>query len=101
MRILMNVRIPHEPFNTSVRQGTAGTTLKRILAEAKPETVYFTEQNGTRGCVMVVNMNDSSEIPALAEPWFLSFNADCEFRIAMTPADLEKAGLDALGAKWR
>ncbi len=101
MRILMNIRIPHEPFNTAVRQGTAGATLQRIVEEAKPEAVYFTEQNGTRGAVMVVEVNHSSEIPTLAEPWFLSFNADCEFRIAMTPPDLEKAGLDKLAEKWR
>lgn len=101
MRVLMNIRIPHEPFNAAVRQGTAGAILQRILEEARPESVYFTEQNGTRGCVMVVQINDSSEIPSFAEPWFLNFNADCEFRIAMTPADLEKAGLDQLAEKWR
>jgi len=97
----MNIRIPHEPFNTAARQGTVGATLQRIIEEAKPEAVYFTEQNGTRGAVMIVEMSDASEIPALAEPWFLSFNADCEFRIAMTPSDLERAGLDKLAEKWR
>ena len=101
MRILMNIHLPHEPFNAAVRQGRVGHTLKRILEEARPEAVYFTEQDGARGCVMAVNVNDASEIPALAEPWFLNFNADCEFRIAMTPADLEKAGLDRLAEKWR
>ena len=100
MRILMNIHIPHEPFNTAVRQGQAGTILHRILEEARPEAVYFTEQNGTRSCVMVVNVNDPSEIPSLAEPWFLNFNANCEFRIAMTPSDLEKAGLDKIAEKW-
>lgn len=101
MRILLSIRIPHEPFNTSVRQGTSGTILKRILEDAKPEAVYFTEQDGRRGCVMVVNLNDASDIPALAEPWFLNFQADCEFRVAMTPEDLEKSGLDSIGEKWR
>jgi hypothetical protein len=101
MRILMNIRIPHEPFNTAVRQGKAGEILKRIVDEAKPEAVYFTEQDGARGCIMVVNFNEPSNIPALAEPWFLNFNADCEFRVAMTPADLEKSGLDQLADKWR
>jgi len=33
-------------------------------------------------------------------PFFLNFNADCEFRIAMSPEDLGKAGLDELGKKW-
>jgi len=47
-----------------------------------------------------VNVNTPSDIPVLAEPWFLNFEADCEFRIAMTPEDLQRAGLDALGKKW-
>jgi hypothetical protein len=101
MRMMMNVRFPHEPFNSAVRKGTVGQIVKRILEESKPETVYFTEQNGTRGAVMIINVNDPSEIPFFAEPWFLNFNADCEFRIAMTPGDLERAGLDELGRKWK
>jgi len=101
MRMLMNVRIPHEPFNSAVRKGTAGQIMKRILEESKPEAVYFTEQNGTRGAVIVINVNDPSEVPFFAEPWFLNFNADCEFRIAMTPGDLDRAGLDELGRKWK
>jgi hypothetical protein len=45
-------------------------------------------------------MDKASDIPRLAEPWFLSFNAEVEFRIAMTPEDLAHADLDALGKKW-
>jgi hypothetical protein len=100
MRILVNVRIPHEPFNTLVRKGTAGQILGKILEDTKPESVYFTEQNGTRGAVLVVNIDSASQIPSFAEPWFLSFNADCEFRIAMRPEDLKEAGLEALGKQW-
>jgi hypothetical protein len=48
----------------------------------------------------VVNVNSPSDVPALAEPWFLTFNAEVEFRIAMTPEDLSRASLDALGKKW-
>jgi hypothetical protein len=100
MRMMMNVRFPHEPFNAAVKDGTAGKKLSRILEETKPEAVYFTEQNGHRGAVLVVDMADPSQIPALAEPWFLIFNADVEFKIAMTPDDLKKGGLGACGEKW-
>ena len=48
-----------------------------------------------------MDVADASQIPALAEPWFLSFNADCEFRVAMTPEDLHKAGLDAVTEPWK
>lgn len=100
MKILLNVKIPHQTFNAAVKDGTVGAKLNRILEAMKPEAVYFTEQSGHRGAVLVVEMSDASKIPALAEPWFLTFEADVEFRIAMTPDDLKKAGLDDLGKKW-
>jgi hypothetical protein len=100
MRVLMNVRIPHEEFNAAVKDGSAGSKLNRILESIRPEAVYFTEQDGHRGAVIVVDMPDPSKIPALAEPWFLTFNADVQFRVAMTPEDLKMAGLEELGKKW-
>ena len=100
MKMIMNVRIPHEPFNTLVKSGKAGELLNRILNELKPESIYFTEQEGTRGAVAVIDVEDSSKIPFFAEPFYLNFNADVEFRIAMSPEDLGKSGLEDLGKKW-
>jgi hypothetical protein len=100
MRMLMNVRMPHEPFNTLVRQGKAGAILGRILEDIKPESVYFTEQDGKRGAILIVDVADPSRIPSISEPFFLHFNADCHFQIVMSPEDLKKAGLDDLGRKW-
>jgi len=96
----MNITFPHEEFNVAVKNGTAGSKLRMILEDIRPEAVYFTEQNGQRGAVVIVDIEDQSKIPAFAEPWFLNFRADVQFRIAMTPADLEKSGLDELGKKW-
>lgn len=101
MRVLMNVTIPHHTFNEAVLDGSAGTKINKIMEAIKPEAVYFTEMDGSRGCLMVVDMPDASNIPALAEPWFLTFEADVQFRIAMTPDDLKRGGLDELGKKWR
>ena len=100
MRMLMHVQLPLEPFNTAVREGTAGQKIQRILETTKPEAVYFSERNGRRGAVLVVNVADPSAVPTLAEQWFLTFDAEVEFRIAMTPEDLARASLDALGKKW-
>jgi len=101
MRMMMTASIPHEPFNTLVKENKAGQIIGKILEELKPEAVYFTEQHGTRCAVLIVDVADPSRVPTIAEPFFLSFNADCRFRIVMTPADLGKAGLDELGKKWR
>ena len=100
MRMLVHVKIPHEPFNSAVRDGSAGKTIERILAEMKPEAVYFTEYDGRRGAIMIVDITDPSRIPALAEPWFLSLNADVSSHLVMSPEDLGRAGLDALGKQW-
>ncbi len=101
MRMLLNIVIPHEPFNTLVRNGTAGSTIGKILEANKPEAAYFTEQDGQRGAFLVVQVEHASQIPALVEPWFLHFQADCKIRIAMTPEDLQRAGLEKLGQEWR
>jgi len=100
MRMLLNVQMPHEPFNTLVRQGKIGAVMGRILDDLKPEAVYFTEQEGKRGCIMIVDVKEPSRVPSFAEPFFLHLNADCKFRIVMSPEDLKKAGLEDLGKKW-
>ena len=96
----MNVAMHHEQFNAAVRDGSVGEKLDRILKETKPEAVYFTERDGHRGAILIFDLADPSKIPAIAEPWFLVFNADVEFRVAMTPEDLKKAGLGDVGKKW-
>jgi hypothetical protein len=98
--MLLDVTFPHEPFNSLVRKGVVGKKIAEVLEALKPEAAYFSEHDGKRGAVMIVDMADPSKIPALAEPLFLTFNADVKFRVAMTPEDLKKASLDAIGKKW-
>ncbi len=100
MRMLLRVSIPHERFNDEVRKGTAGQTINRILEDTKPEATYFTEMGGRRTAILIVNLDEPSRVPSIAEPWFLQFGADCEFHIVMSGDDLKRAGLDALGKKW-
>src|ERR1700738_1698099 len=100
MKMLLTVEIPHEPFNSLVRGGKVGEIIGRILETIKPEAAYFTEQDGTRCGIFLINVQDSSDVPAFAEPFFLKFNANCKFRIVMSPEDLQQAGLGELGNKW-
>jgi hypothetical protein len=98
--MLLQVRIPHAEFNTAVRDGNAEKKMKQILEQTKPEAVYFTEYDGRRGAIMIINIDDPSEVPKFAEPWFLSFNANVQFHIVMTPEELGRSGLEKLGKEW-
>ena len=100
MRMLMQIKMPLEPFNSAVRDGSAGKKMQKIMEAIKPEAAYFTAQDGCRGGVVVVDLKDPSDIPRLAEPWFLTFNATVEIQPAMTPEDLGRAGLEELGKIW-
>ena len=100
MRFMLQAEFPHEPFNTFVRDGTVGPIIDRILDEIKPEAVYFTELDGLRTAVLIVEIQDASQLPALTEPFFLQFEADCRFRPVLSPADLQQSGIERLGQKW-
>ena len=100
MKMLLTVEMPNEPFNSLAKDGKVGELLNKILAAMKPEVTYFTEQDGLRAAIFVVDVESPSDVPALAEPFFLVFQAKCRFRILMTPEDLKKAGLDELGKQW-
>ena len=100
MKMLLDITLPHQPFNAAVKDGTAGSKLNRILEATKPEAVYFTDQQGQRGAVLIVDLPDPSKLPTLVEPWMLIFEADIKLRPFMTPDDLKRAGLDELGKKW-
>ena len=70
------------------------------LDDLKPEATYFTNLSGSRGAVIVVDVPEPSAVPSIAEPWFLTFNAEVRFRIVMSPEDLEKADLESISKKW-
>jgi len=91
MRFLVKVNIPAESGNAAARAGKLGSTIQSILAEQKPEAVYFTDDDGQRTAFLFLDMQDASQIPAIAEPWLLAFNAAIHFRPVMVPDDLNKA----------
>ena len=91
--MLLRVSIPVEAGNAAAKAGTLGSTVEQILKDLKPEAAYFfADDNGQRSGSIVFDMKDTSEIPSVAEPWFLAFNAKVSLRPIMNPKDLAKAG---------
>jgi hypothetical protein len=91
MRFLLKVIMDVEAGNRLAKAGKLGTTIQSILTDLKPETAYFTDTNGQRSGYLFLEMQDASQIPAIAEPWFLALNAKIEIHPVMVPDDLAKA----------
>jgi hypothetical protein len=51
---------------------------------------------------IIVNIDNASQIPAMAEPVFIWLKAEIEFIPVMTPEDLGKVGpaIEAANKKW-
>lgn len=92
MRVLLKVELPVETSNAAIKDGSLVKTIQSILDEQKPEAAYFLASRGKRSGLLFLDLQDPSQIPALAEPWFLALNAAVELQPVMTPADLAKAG---------
>ena len=43
---------------------------------------------------MIVELDSASQVPRVTEPFMLTVNAPVHYRIAMSPEELQAAGLD-------
>ena len=96
MRMMMRVRIPVEAGNVGLTDGTLPATLQEVMAMVQPEAVYIGPDQGER-CVMIFfDMKESSDIPAITEPFHQKANASVELLPVMNQEDL-MAGMAKLG----
>ena len=102
MRYLIKMEIPNDAGNTAIRDPKFGEKMQTLLKEMKAEAAYFTTVNGHRGCYIIVNMDDASQMVNMAEPLFFWLKANVEFTPVMLPQDLAKGGPAIVAAiqKW-
>lgn len=91
MRFLLRVSFPVEAGNAVARKD-GFKSIQEILEKQKPEAAYFLAIDGKRTGLLILNMDDLSQIPEICEPWFLAFNAEIHLSPVMVPSDLAKAG---------
>ncbi|MFZ1321970.1 MAG: hypothetical protein WAT71_10475 [Ignavibacteria bacterium] len=95
MRTLLKATFDTDLGNAAIKDGSLGKIIESLMEKIKPEAAYFTATEGCRSCIIVFDMKDSSDIPAIAEPLFMKLNAEVEFSPVMNVDDLKK-GLGAL-----
>lgn len=92
MRTLMKVSIPVEAGNEAIKSGRVGQIIESALTSLKTEAAYFYAEGGKRVALLVFDLKDPSDIPQVAEPFFMGLNADIEMHPCMNAADV-KAGI--------
>ena len=100
MRFMLTFRIPMEEGNAAIKDGSIGPTLEAIIDELKPEAAYFGPIEGARGGYLVVNFDEPSEIPAVAEPLFLGLGATVRISPVFTPEELPTETLQQAVQKY-
>ncbi len=102
MRVLLKASWDIAAGNALAKAGTLGTTAESILTELQPEVAYFLAENGKRTAHLILNMDDASELPAMAEPFFLAMGAEIDVTPVMFAEDLQKAApaIEAAAKKY-
>ena len=93
MRTLFRATFDVEASNAAVKDGRLEKLLQTTVERLNPEASYFFAQDGKRSCFFVFDMKDSSDIPAIAEPFFMEVNATVELQPVMNADDV-RAGLE-------
>jgi len=97
MRMMLKVSIPVEAGNKAIKDGSLMGAVEGTVQRLKPEAVYFLAGEGERTALFFFDMQDTSQIPAIAEPLFLGLNASLVLTPVMNADDLQK-GLAAVNA---
>jgi len=93
---MLKATLDTEKANDFLQSGKMQDLLKETFDRVKPEAAYFGPSGGDRTCYLVFDMEDSSQLPPIGEPFFTQLNAKVEVTPIMNLEDLQK-GLSQLG----
>ena len=91
MRTMLKITVPVEAGNKAIQEGSLQKTMTEAAERLRPEAAYFFADKGIRTALYIIDMKDPSDIPVIAEPFFIGFNAAVEFTPVMNADDLKKA----------
>lgn len=91
MRFMITCRIPVEKGEELAKAHRLDSTIQSIMEELKPEDAYFSDIEGGRSGYIVVNMDDASQISAIAQTLFLGLGAAIQVHPVMTPEEVGQA----------
>ncbi|MFF9341308.1 MULTISPECIES: hypothetical protein [unclassified Streptomyces] len=90
MRMLMKVEMNTEVSNDLIRQGAVQGLMQEALGRIRPEAAYFTVENGCRTGYFFFDLAETSDLPAIAEPFFMRLGAKIHYSPVMNQEELAK-----------
>ena len=88
MRTLIRITPDIEKGNAAIVDGTMEHLIGQAMDRLNPEAAFFYSDHGKRTANFIFDMADSSDIPSIAEPWFLKLGATVEFFPCMNGDDV-------------
>lgn len=95
MRVMLRAHLDSQMSTAALKNGTLPKIMQTVTERLKPEAAYFGPSEGGRCCTFVFDMQDSSQLPRIAEPLFDGLGAKIEIQPVMNTEDMKK-GLAAL-----
>jgi hypothetical protein len=92
---MLKASIDTERGNDAIRSGKLPEMMKEVLDQIKPEAAYFTTDGGDRTAYLVFDMKESSQMPVMAEQFFMQLGAKIDFKPVMNTEELQ-TGLSKL-----
>ena len=91
LRVLLKAMIPTTEGNQMVKDPNFLKNIENYINMFNCEASYFTEMDGNRTFIFVLDLPNTDMIPAIAEPLFQRYEADVEIHPAMNFDDLKNA----------
>ena len=98
MRTMLKATIPVVAGNAAIRDQKMEKVLEAAATNLRPEASYFYTENGKRTALFFFDMKDVSDIPSIAEPFFMELDAHVEITPVMNHEDL-KTGLSKIAER--
>ena len=90
MRIFMSVQIPTQPGNEAIKSGSLPKVMGKFIETYRPEAAYFITSAGDRCAHIYFDLKDVTQMPAVAEPFFIELGAKVTYCPAMNADDVNK-----------
>ncbi|MEU3400408.1 hypothetical protein ACFY9C_06610 [Streptomyces filamentosus] len=95
MRMLLKVEMDTAASNEAIREGSIQGLMQEAVGRIRPEAAYFTVENGCRTGYFFFDLAETSDLPAIAEPFFMRLGARIHYSPVMNSDELAK-GLAAI-----